>query len=65
MPSEKITVNLVNDGSADLSKAVSMQMLFTDIDFVSTMQMQVIAGRSFNKTCPPIKTKVLSLMKKR
>jgi putative ABC transport system permease protein len=52
MPSEKINVNQMNDGSADLSKAVSMQMLFTDIDFVSTMQMQVIAGRSFNKNMP-------------
>ena len=56
VPSEKIAVNLVNDGSADLSKAISMQMLFTDIDFVRTMQMQVIAGRSFSKDMPTDKT---------
>ena len=52
LPSEKIAVNLVNDGNADLSKAISMQMLFTDIDFIPTMQMKVIAGRSFDKNMP-------------
>ena len=49
LPNEKIAVNMVNDGGTDLTKAVSMQMLFTDIDFVPTMQMQLIAGRNFDK----------------
>ena len=56
VPSEKIAVNLVNDGGTDFAKAISMQMLFTDIDFVPTMQMQVIAGRSFNNNMPTDKT---------
>jgi putative ABC transport system permease protein len=33
VPSDKTAVNQVNDGSTDLSKAISMQMLFTDIDY--------------------------------
>jgi putative ABC transport system permease protein len=56
VPSDKIPVNLVNDGSIDLSKALSMQMLFTDVDFVRTMKMQVVAGRDFNKDMPTDKT---------
>jgi putative ABC transport system permease protein len=49
-------VNLVNDGSADLSKALSMQMLFTDEDFVRTMRMQLVAGRDFSKDIVTDKT---------
>lgn len=56
VPGVNIPVNLVNDGNADLSKALSMQMLFTDFDFVSTMKMQVVAGRDFNKDMPTDKT---------
>ena len=56
MPGDNIPVNLVNDGSADLSKALSMQMLFTDVDFIPTMKMQMIAGRNFNKDMPTDKT---------
>jgi len=56
VPSDKIPVNLVNDGSIDLSKALSMQMLFTDIDFVRTMKMQVMAGRDFSKDMTTDKT---------
>jgi len=52
VPSEKIMVNQVNDGSADLSKAVSMQMLFIDVDYLPTMQMQLVAGRNFDKSIP-------------
>ena len=48
VPSVNIPVNLVNDGSTDLSKAQSMQMLFTDVDFARTMKMKMIAGRDFN-----------------
>src|SRR4030095_4860683 len=36
VPSDKTTVNQVNDGSTDLSNAISMQILFTDIDYVPT-----------------------------
>lgn len=48
VPSDQVPVNQVNDGSADLSKALSMQMLFADADFVRTMNMQVVAGRDFS-----------------
>ena len=49
IPGPIIPVNQVNDGNADLSKALSMQMLFTDVDFVRTMNMKIIAGRDFSK----------------
>lgn len=52
IPNEKIPVNQVNDGGTDLSKALSMQMLFTDEDFISTMKMKMVAGRDFNKDMP-------------
>ena len=56
VPSVNIPVNLVNDGSTDLSKAQSMQMLFTDGDFVRTMKMKILAGRDFNPGMPTDKT---------
>src|SRR5260221_1427117 len=56
IPGTIIPVNLVNDGSADLSKAQSMQMLFTDNDFVSTMNMKLVAGRNFSKDRPTDRT---------
>ncbi len=56
VPSDKIPVNLLNDGSADLTKAISMQMLFTDVDFVIAMKMQMVAGRDFSKEMPTDKT---------
>jgi putative ABC transport system permease protein len=43
---------MVNDGSTDLSKAQSMQMLFTDNEFVRTMNMKLVAGRDFSKDHP-------------
>ena len=49
VPSATIPVNLVNDGSADLSKALSMQMLFTDENFVPTMNMKILAGRNLSR----------------
>src|SRR5688572_1905098 len=49
IPGINIPVNQVNDGNADLSKALSMQMLFTDRDFIRTMNMKVVAGRDFSK----------------
>jgi putative ABC transport system permease protein len=52
VPSNQIPVNQVNNGNADLSKALSMQMLFTDADFVRTMKMHLIAGRDFNRDMP-------------
>lgn len=52
IPNEKIPINQVNDGNTDLSKALSMQMLFTDEDFISTMKMKIVAGRDFNKDMP-------------
>jgi putative ABC transport system permease protein len=56
IPSDQIAVNLVNDGNADLSKAMSMQMLFTDIPFVRTMKMEIVAGRDFNNYMATDKT---------
>ena len=49
LPSENIAVNQMNDGNSDLSTGSAMQMLFIDNDFVSTIQMQLIAGRNFDK----------------
>lgn len=56
VPSANIPINLVNDGAADLSKSSSMQMLFTDNDFIRTMQMKIIAGRDFTTTHATDKT---------
>ena len=56
IPNEQVPVNLVNDGAADLSKALSMQMLFTDADFVRTMKMQLVAGRDWNNNMATDKT---------
>lgn len=56
VPSDQVPINQVNDGSADLSKALSMQMLFTDANFVRTMNMQVVAGRDFRKDMAMDKT---------
>ena len=47
VPGVNIPVNQVNDGSTDLSKAPSMQMLSIDQDFVTTMKMKLLAGRNF------------------
>ena len=48
VPGTFVPINQVNDGNIDLTKAVSMQMLFTDPSFVSTMKMKIIAGRDFS-----------------
>ncbi len=50
VPGTNIPVNLVNDGNADLTKAISMQMLFTDPMFLKTMNMKLVAGRDFSET---------------
>jgi putative ABC transport system permease protein len=47
-PGVNIPVNQVNDGNTDLSKALSMQMLFTDNEFIRTMNMKILAGRDFS-----------------
>lgn len=47
IPNEQVPVNQVNDGNTDLSKALSMQMLFTDADYVHTMKMELVAGRDW------------------
>ena len=52
IPGTYIPVNQINDGSADLTKALSMQMLFTDHDFIRTMNMKVVAGRDFSRNFP-------------
>ncbi len=52
IPGPVIPVNQVNDGNTDLSKVLSMQMLFTDHDFIRTMNMKLIAGRDFSKDHP-------------
>jgi len=49
IPSTKIPVNLIHDESSAANENRSMQMLFTDQDFVKTMQMKLIAGRDFSK----------------
>ena len=46
VPGLNIPVNQVNDGSADLSKTYSMQMLSIDEDFVKAMKMKLLAGRN-------------------
>ncbi|HYE55357.1 MAG TPA: ABC transporter permease [Chitinophagaceae bacterium] len=56
LPGTTIPVNLVNDGSTDLTKAISMQMLFTDLDFAGTMKMELVAGRDFTKDMATDKT---------
>src|SRR6185436_5756312 len=56
VPSVTVPINQVNDGNSDLTKAVSMQMLFTDLDFVSTMKMKILAGRSFSNEFATDKT---------
>ena len=56
IPGPMIPVNQVNDGNADLSKALSMQMLFTDVDFIRTMNMKIIAGRDFSNDHPTDRT---------
>ncbi|PSR54104.1 hypothetical protein AHMF7605_11535 [Adhaeribacter arboris] len=49
IPSANIPINQVNDGSSNLSQAQSMQMLFTDLDFIRTMKMKIVAGRDFSE----------------
>jgi len=56
IPNPIIPVNMVNDGSADISKAQSMQMLFTDNNFISTMNMKLVAGRNFSRDHPTDRT---------
>ncbi len=50
IPGTQIPVNLIHQQGADAGKNQSMQMLFVDHDFVSTMQMKLLAGRSFSKS---------------
>lgn len=56
VPGVNVPVNQVNDGSADLNKAQSMQMLFTDEGLVSALKMKMIAGRSLSADYPTDKT---------
>jgi putative ABC transport system permease protein len=56
IPGVNIPVNQVNDGSINLSKAQSMQMLSIDQDFVTTMKMKLLAGRNFAEDHPTDKT---------
>ena len=56
VPGTNIPVNLVNDGNTDLSKALSMQMLFTDNEFIRTLHMKILAGRDFSEDYPTDKT---------
>jgi len=51
-----VPVNQVNDGSTELTKAVSMQMLFTDIEFLRTMNIKIVAGRDFSNEYATDKT---------
>lgn len=56
VPGINIPVNQVNDGSKDLSKAQSVQMLFIGQDFVPTMKMKLVAGRNLAADHPTDKT---------
>jgi putative ABC transport system permease protein len=56
VPGINIPINQVNDGNTDLTKALSMQMLFTDNDFISTMNMKIVAGRDFSNEYATDKT---------
>jgi putative ABC transport system permease protein len=56
IPGVNIPVNQVNDGNTDLSKALSMQMLFTDNEFIRTMNMRIVAGRDFSNEYATDKT---------
>ena len=56
IPGVNIPVNQVNDGNTDLSKALSMQMLFTDNEFIRTMNMKILAGRDFSSEYATDKT---------
>ncbi len=56
VPGVNIPVNQVNDGNTDLSKALSMQMLFVDNEFIRTMNMKILAGRDFSSEYPTDKT---------
>ncbi len=48
IPSTLIPVNLVHDESSAADQNRSMQMLFVDHDFVNTLKMKVLEGRSFS-----------------
>ena len=56
LPGVSVPVNQVNDGTMDLTKAYSMQMLSVDLDFTNTMKMKLLAGRSFSPDHPTDKT---------
>lgn len=56
VPGVVIPVNQVNDGNMDLAKAYSMQMLWVDQDFVTTMKMKLLAGRNFAADHPTDKS---------
>jgi putative ABC transport system permease protein len=56
LPGVNVPVNQVNDGNLDLTKAYSMQMLSVDLDFMNTMKMKLLAGRSFSADHPTDKT---------
>jgi len=56
IPGVNIPVNQVNDGNTDLSKALSMQMLFTDNEFIRTMNIKTLAGRDFSSEYATDKT---------
>jgi putative ABC transport system permease protein len=49
IPGTQIPVNLVHDESSAANQNRSMQMLFVDHDFVNTLNMKVMEGRSFSE----------------
>jgi putative ABC transport system permease protein len=49
LPGVIIPVNMVHTENTNPGQNASMQMLFVDEDFVRTMQMKIVAGRSFSK----------------
>lgn len=48
IPSTQIPVNLIHNESSAANQNRSMQMLFVDKDFVNTLKMKVVEGRSFS-----------------
>ncbi len=48
IPSTLIPVNLIHDENSAANQNRSMQMLFVDQDFINTLKMKVLEGRSFS-----------------
>jgi putative ABC transport system permease protein len=48
IPSTQVPVNLIHEESSAIDQNRSMQMLFVDHDFINTLKMKVMEGRTFS-----------------